>query len=106
MYWNVSVGLKCVRTPRILSEMNLGPLKTLISRKTIFSDDTSCVNFVVVWNELAKSIKLLISIPSSWGILTYSEQTSRVARIAPSGSGAFSMKLAKWVVSLIYDSCF
>ena len=36
-------------------------LKTSVSRKTIFSDDTSCVNFIVVWNELAKSIKLLIS---------------------------------------------
>ena len=38
--------------------------KTSVSRKTIFSDDTSCVNFSAVRNELAKSIKLLIS---AWG---------------------------------------
>ena len=41
--------------------MNLGPLKTSVSRKTISSDDISCVNLIVVWNELANSIKLLIS---------------------------------------------
>ena len=41
--------------------MNLGPLKTSVARKTILSDDISCVNLIVVWNELAKSIKLLIS---------------------------------------------
>ena len=36
----------------------------------------------------------------------YSEQTSSVVRTTPSGSGVFSMKLIKGVVSLIYDSCF
>ena len=36
--------------------MNLGSLKT-----SIFSDDISCVNLIVVWNELANSIKLLTS---------------------------------------------
>ena len=41
--------------------MNLGPLKTSVSRKTIFSDDISCVNLIVVWNELANSTNLLIS---------------------------------------------
>ena len=38
--------------------MNLGPSGL---RKTIFSDDISCVNLIVAWTELAKSIKLLIS---------------------------------------------
>ena len=61
MNWNVSVGLKCVCLSRILSVRNLRPLKTSVSRKTIFSDDISCVNFIVVWKELGKSIKLLIS---------------------------------------------
>ena len=61
MYWNVFVGLKCVCTSRLFSVMNLEPLKTKVSRKTIFSDDILCVNFVVVWDKLAKSIKLLIS---------------------------------------------
>ena len=41
--------------------MNLGPLKISVSRKTIFSDDISCVNLILVWNKLANSIKLLIS---------------------------------------------
>ena len=41
--------------------MNLGPLKTSVSRIMIFSDDISCVNLIVVWNELANSTKLLIS---------------------------------------------
>ena len=41
--------------------MNLGPLKTSVSRKTIFSDDISCVNLIVVWSVLANSTKLLIS---------------------------------------------
>ena len=41
--------------------MNLGSLKTSVSRKTSFPDDISCVNVIVVWNELTKSIKLFIS---------------------------------------------
>ena len=41
--------------------MNLGSLKTSVSRKTSFSDDILCVNVIVVWNELAKSIKLFVS---------------------------------------------
>ena len=43
-----------------VSERNCGPLKTSVSRKTIFSDDISCVKLIVAWNELAKSTKLLI----------------------------------------------
>ena len=38
-----------------------GPLETSVSRKTIFSVDISWVNLIVAWNELAKSMKLLIS---------------------------------------------
>ena len=44
-----------------MSVMSLGPLKTSVSRKTIFFDEISCVNLIVVWNELANSIKLLTS---------------------------------------------
>ena len=36
------------------------------------------------------------------GNICVSEQTARVAKTAPSGSGVFSMKLIKWVMSLIY----
>ena len=46
----------------ILLSVNLSPLKTSVSRKTIFSDDNSCVNLKVAWNELANSMKLLISV--------------------------------------------
>ena len=39
----------------------VGPLRTSLSRKTIFSDKITCVNFIMAWNELAKSMKLFIS---------------------------------------------
>ena len=43
--------------------MDLGPLKTLVSRKTIFFGDGSRLNFIVAWKEFAaKSIKLMISV--------------------------------------------
>ena len=34
--------------------------KSELSRKTVLSDDISCVNLIVAWNKLAKSTKLLI----------------------------------------------
>ena len=42
--------------------MNLGPLKTSVSRKTICFDDSSSIKFIVVRKELVKSLKLLISV--------------------------------------------
>ena len=49
----------------------------------------------------------MTSIPSSCGMLVYSEQTSSAAIvIALSGSCVFSINRTKSVVSLIYDSCF
>ena len=39
-----------------LNESN-GPLKTSVSRKTVFFDDSSCLNFIVAWKVFAKSIK-------------------------------------------------
>ena len=41
---------------------NRGPLKTSVSRKTAFVDDSSYVNFIVGWKELAKSTKSRISL--------------------------------------------
>ena len=41
---------------------NLGPFNTSVSRKTIFFDDCSFMNLKVARNELAKSMKLLISV--------------------------------------------
>ena len=40
--------------------MNLRPLKTLVLRKGICSDETSCLNVIMVWNKLLKEVKLLI----------------------------------------------
>ena len=60
-YWNVSVALKCVWTSRIYFDAKRGPLKTSVSKKTVRSDDISHVNLIVVWNLLAKSMKLSIS---------------------------------------------
>ena len=48
MYWNIVE--------------NRGPLKTSVSRKTAFVDDSSYVNFIVGWKELAKSTKSWISL--------------------------------------------
>ena len=61
MYWNVSIALKCVWTSSILFDARHGPLKTSVSKKTTRSDNISHVNLIVVWNLLAKSVKLSIS---------------------------------------------
>ena len=61
MYWNVSVALKCVWTLSMLFDAKRGPWKTLVSKKAVRSDDISHVNLIVVWNLLAKSMKLAIS---------------------------------------------
>ena len=61
VYWNVSVALKCVWTSSILFDAKRGPLKTSVSKKTARSDDISHVNLIVVWNLLAKLMKLSIS---------------------------------------------
>ena len=42
--------------------MNLGPLKTSMSRKTIRFVDSSSVKFIVVRKEFVKSLKLLVSV--------------------------------------------
>ena len=42
--------------------MNLGPLKTSVSRKAICFEDSSSVKFIVVRKEFVKSLKLLISV--------------------------------------------
>ena len=49
--WKVSVGLKCVRTSRMDSFLNL-PLYTHVSRKSYFVSEISAVNFMVVLNQL------------------------------------------------------
>ena len=40
MYWEVSVGLKCVRISRIACLLNLSPLKTVVSRTSRQTDET------------------------------------------------------------------
>ena len=47
VYWNVSVGLKCVRISRIACLLNLSPLKTVVSRKFISLSEISAVNLIV-----------------------------------------------------------
>ena len=47
VYWKVSVGLKCVRTSRMDSLLNLSPLYTHVSRKVISVSEISAVNFMV-----------------------------------------------------------
>ena len=45
VYWKVSVGLKCVRTSRMDSFLNLSPLYTHVSSKVISVSEISAVNF-------------------------------------------------------------
>ena len=59
--------------------MNLGPIKTSVSRKKIFSDDISCLNIIEVWNELANSTKLLISASGK----VHTEKTSVIDKSLP-----------------------
>ena len=47
VYWKVSVGLKCVRTSRMDSLLNLSPLYTHVPRKVISVSEISAVNFIV-----------------------------------------------------------
>ena len=51
VYWKVSVGLKCVRTSRMDSFLNLLPLYPHVSRKVISVSEISAVNFMVVLNQ-------------------------------------------------------
>ena len=53
MYWNVSVGLKCVCTSRIESLLNLTPLYTLGSKNVVSVSDISGVNLIVGWKLFA-----------------------------------------------------
>ena len=79
--------------------MNLGPLKTWVSRKTIVSDDISCVNLNVVWNEMANSTKLLISASGK----VHTEKMSSINLFQTRGlfgllaSSCFSCSLASFV---------
>ena len=50
MYWNVSVRLKCVRTSRIESLLNLTPLYTFVSKNVVSVSDISAVNLIVEFN--------------------------------------------------------
>ena len=47
VYWNVSVGLKCMRTSSFDSFLNLSPLYTHVSGKVISISEISAVNFMV-----------------------------------------------------------
>ena len=53
MYWSVSVGLKCVRTSRIESLLNLTPLYTFVSKNVVSVSDISAVNLIVGWKLFA-----------------------------------------------------
>ena len=49
MYWNVSVGLKCVLISRTDSLLNLWPLYVVVSKKVASVHDISVVNLIVEW---------------------------------------------------------
>ena len=49
MYWKVSVGLKCERTSRMDSFLNLSPLYTHVSRKGLYVSEISAVN--ILWSD-------------------------------------------------------
>ena len=49
VYWNVSVGLKCVLISRTASLLNLSPLYIVVSKKVASVHDISVVNLIVGW---------------------------------------------------------
>ena len=53
MYWKVSVGLKCVRTSRIESSLNLKPLYTIVSKNVVSVSEISAVNLIIGWKLFA-----------------------------------------------------
>ena len=61
VYWNVSVGLKCVPTSRINMLLKLSPLYTIVSRNVTLSSEISAVNLIVAWWLFACSMKSVIS---------------------------------------------
>ena len=61
IYWNVSVGLKCVPTSRINMLLKLSPLYTIVSRNVTLSSEISAVNLIVAWWLFACSMKCVIS---------------------------------------------
>ena len=61
VYWNVSVGLKCVPTSRINMLLKLSPLYTIVSRNVTLSSEISAVNLIVAWWLFACSMKCVIS---------------------------------------------
>ena len=61
VYWNVSVGSKCVLMSKTWSLLNLSPLNTVVSRKFIYFYDTLAVNLMVVWCLFASKMKRSIS---------------------------------------------
>lgn len=56
VYWNVSVGLKCVSRSNIDFSANCSPLKTFVSRNVILVYDISAVNLIVWWCLFASSM--------------------------------------------------
>ena len=60
VYWNVSVGLKCVLTSRIDVLLNLFPLYTIVSRNVTSFSEISAVNLTVAGWSFACSMKCVI----------------------------------------------
>ena len=61
VYWNVSVGLKCIPMLRINMLLKLSPLYTIVSRNVTLSSEISAVNLIVAWWLIACSMKCVIS---------------------------------------------
>ena len=61
VYWNVSVGLKCIPMLRINMLLKLSPLYTIVSRNVTLSSEISAMNLIVAWWLFACSMKCVIS---------------------------------------------
>ena len=81
VYWNVSVGLKWVPMSSNLKVEKRGPLKTSVSRKTAFVDNSSCVNLIVGWKVLTKSTNPWTSVVD----ISHSVKTSSMKRFQTVG---------------------
>ena len=74
MYWKVSVVLKCVRTSRIESLLNLTPLYTIVSKNVVSVSEISAINFNVGWKLFAFRRNYSIS----FLLVSHAEMTSSI----------------------------
>ena len=89
VYWNVSVGLKCVFKSRIDCSLNLLPLYITVSRNTVSESEISAVNLIAKGAESRKSLgkrstpspPLPLSTNDHWSVNTNSKVELKISDV-------------------------